>query len=464
MAVQFKNVIFLKLIAVGFLMFLFMIPTGMINGLINERASRSEQAINEVSSKWGNKQTIVGPILTVPYKKVVETEDKKIIETIKYIHFLPKTLSVNGDVNSEMLNRGIYEVVVYKTKLSFRGEFSQPDFAPYQINDSEIIWDDATVSIGIPDVRGISENININWDGNAINARPGLEPGLYIGQDTYAIFDPREGAPTKIPTSAAGSGSGVNIPAALNKDAAKKYTFSFDLNLNGSRELNFVPVAAENNVELASLWPSPSFVGAFLPDQREVNNDGFKAKWRVLEYNRSLPQSWLGDNTQDFMSSTFGVGLIVPVDEYQKNTRSIKYAIMLIALTFLIFFFAEAMNRIKVHPIQYILVGLAIVLFFTLLLSISEYLGFNSAFLISAFATIMMVTLYSSHIFKNKRLILLQGGILTLIYAFIFTIIQLEDYALLVGSIGLFIILAIVMFISRKINWYEMGSRNDKAV
>ncbi len=458
MSNQIKNNVFLKLIAIGFLMLVFMIPTGMIKNLVNEREWRNEDAVVEVSSKWGNKQTIVGPILTVPYKKLVESKDEKIIEVIKYAHFLPDTLNISGDLESEILSRGIYDVVVYNTNLSFGGKFSQPSFDEFNIDSADVMWGDAIVSIGIPDVRGINENIKISWDDETLDAKPGLGVNIYLGGENINRYNPGKLVMIEEPMLKTG-GSGVNTRVVLGNDALKKYVFSFDISLNGSQDLNFVPIGKETNLELRSSWKSPSFMGSFLPDERALSDEGFTASWKILEYNRSLPQQWLGDNTQDFNSSKFGVNLFVPVDEYQKNTRSIKYASMLIALTFLIFFFAEAMNKIKVHPIQYILVGLAIVLFFSLLLSLSEHMSFNIAYLISAHVTAIMITVYSKHILKNRRLTLLQGGILGLVYLFIFTIIQLEDYALLVGSIGLFVILAIVMYISRKINWYDLGSK-----
>ncbi|MDA3840321.1 MAG: cell envelope integrity protein CreD [Patescibacteria group bacterium] len=459
MSIQIKSNVFLKLIAIGFLMLLFMIPTGMIKNLINEREWRSEEAIVEVSSKWGNKQTLIGPILTVPYKKLVETEDDKLIETIKYAHFLPDTLDISGDINSEMLNRGIYDVVVYETGLAFKGEFSQPSFDELKIKPEDVIWEDALISVGIPDVRGINENIDILWNEKKLDAKPGLGVNIYLGGNTIDQFDPRKPV-SMIETAVNNNGSGINAKVPLGADVFEKYKFSFAISLNGSQDLNFVPLGTETNVALTSSWQSPSFIGSFLPDERTVGEDGFTANWKILEYNRSIPQGWIGDNIQDFSSSKFGVNMFVPVDEYQKNTRSIKYAIMLIALTFLIFFFAEAMNKIKVHPIQYILVGLAIVLFFSLLLSLSEHTSFNYAYLISATITAIMITVYSKHIFKNNRLTILQGGILLIVYLFMYTIIQLEDYALLVGSIGLFVILAIVMYISRKINWYELGAKD----
>jgi inner membrane protein len=450
-----KNFIIFKIFAIGFLTLLLLIPTAMISSLVNEREQRRNEAINEIDAKWGNKQTVVGPILTLPYKKIVQ-QDGKAVEQLEYAHFLPDSLSIKGAIAPEMRQRGIYQVAVYNSNLKFQGAFSQPNLKDLNIAPEAVLWNDALVSVGIPDMRGIKDNIAITWNGKETDAKPGLGSDMAFG-----AFDSRVAGNEMIeksPTSA-GLNSGVNAKVALNPANTGAIAYSFDLNLNGSEGLDFVPLGGETVAELTSVWKDPNFGGAFLPDEREINQDGFRAKWKVLQLNRNFPQSWLGSSNQEMLSSAFGVNLLIPVDEYQKNSRSIKYAILFIALTFLIFFFSEVMNKNRIHPMQYLLVGLALVLFFSLLLSLSEHLSFNSAYLISSLATISMVTLYSRHIFKSSRMSLLQAGIMIIVYGFIFAILQLQDYSLLVGSIGLFVILAIVMFISRRIDWYEIADR-----
>lgn len=210
-------------------------------------------------------------------------------------------------------------------------------------------------------------------------------------------------------------------------------------------------------MQIASSWHNPSFSGAFLPDEREINDDGFSSTWEVLHLNRSYPQSFCG-SIQDINKSAFGVDLIVPIDEYQKSMRSAKYAVMFIALTFLIFFFAQILNNVRVHPIQFIIVGLSLCVFYTLLIAFSEQIPFGWSYLISAMSIVGLITLYAGSIFKNRNLMLIIGAILTLLYLFIYSIIQMEDYALLMGSIGLFVVLAITMYLSRKIDWYNINA------
>ena len=233
--------------------------------------------------------------------------------------------------------------------------------------------------------------------------------------------------------------------------------FNFNVKLKGSEYINFVPVGKVTDIELSSDWNNPSFDGPFLPDSREIDDDGFTAHWNVLHLNRNYPQAWIGAQHK-VKDSAFGVNLLIPVDSYQKSERSIKYAILFIGLTFLVFFFIEIINKKRVHPIQYILVGLALCLFYTLLLSISEHTSFNIAYGISTLLTIGLISTYTKTVLKSNALTGLMGGILIILYLFIFIIIQLQDYALLMGSIGLFIILGLVMYFSRKIDWYQINN------
>lgn len=456
----------IKLLAIGFIMLILLIPKSMISSLVRERATRRDSAISEVSYKWGNPQTLTGPVLSIPYKKystIKKDGKEEKTEEISYAYFLPTDLNIGGAVEPETLKRGIYEVVVYKGLLDFKGEFKRPDFSKWDIKDEDVLWDKAIVSIGIPDTRGINENIKIDWNGKEFSTAPGTKMGVVL--DPRAVMDYSSGyddfgiMPSEITQNTGGNISGVSAEIPLKKEQGK-YEYSFKINLNGSNSLNFSPLGTQTSVELTSVWQNPSFDGAFLPDERNISKDGFSAKWKVLELNRNFPQSWLGSLNTNISEFDFGVKLLIPVDEYQKTDRSVKYAILLIALTFLIFFFVEVINKIKIHPIQYILVGLAILLFFTLLLAFTEYFNFNIAYVISSFATLLMIFLYSKSVLKKTRLAVLGTGILAAIYIFIFTIIQLQDYSLLVGSIGLFIILASVMYVSRKIDWYADGDRD----
>jgi len=404
----------------------------MIRRLIQERNSLRNSAISEVSYKWGNPQTVAGPILTIPYKTYYK-KDKEIIEEIQYASFLPEDLQIKGTILPEERKRGIYKVVVYNTNMDVTGTFSKPDFSDWKILDKNILWDQASISIRIPDMRGIKDAIIVNWNNKDYEVNPGINyQTIYTGVSSF-----------------------VNI-----SDEAK-YKFAFNLNLNGSEYLHFVPLGKQTNINIKSNWSNPSFDGAFLPNNHTITEKGFEANWKVLHLNRSFPQQWIGDS-YEVNSSSFGVKLLLPVDHYQKSERSVKYAIMFISLTFLIFFFTEILNKKRIHPIQYLLVGLGLSIFYTLLVSLSEHFSFNLAYLIASSSIITLITAYSHSMLKNVRLTSIVALVLIILYAFLFIILQLQDYSLLLGSVGLFLTLAIVMYLSRKVNWYSnLNNGND---
>lgn len=424
-----------KLISMAILILLLLIPTSMVESLITEREYRRSDTIYEISNTWGNAQTLTGAVVTVPYLTYFTNEQKEVVSQVEYAHFLPENLQFEGEIFPEKRYRALYEVVVYVAELAVKGNFGQIDFSEWNIRAEDVLWDKAFLSIGITDMRGIQEKIMLQWQDSTFSLNPGIETSDVIK-----------------------SGVSVKVPFA---ETSGDIDFSYKLKLNGSRDLYFVPLGEENMVNIKSTWADPSFVGSFLPDEKNISPAGFDANWRVLHLNRNYPQSWKGPAFQ-VEASAFGVNLLVPVDHYQKSTRSAKYAVMFIALTFLIFFFVEILNRKRIHPIQYILVGLAICLFYTLLVALSEHISFNLAYLVSAVATIALITLYVSSVFKSQKLTALCSLVLIILYGFLFTLLQLQDYALLLGSIGLFITLSIVMYLSRNIDWYNFINKTEE--
>ncbi|MDZ7933921.1 MAG: cell envelope integrity protein CreD [Emticicia sp.] len=445
-----RNAALIKGFFIGFLIFLLLIPTFMIQSLISEREGRKSEVIQEVSSKWGNSQQLIGPILRIPYYEIVRieklnTNGKKEVEqskSLEYAYFLPNQLVINGLVNPEKRSRGIYEIVVYNSKATFDGDFTNISLEQFKVLPENILWKDATVLFTLSDFRGITDDIELSWNGNKTFYSSGAK--LPFGRESNIAL------------------SGISTPVQINDEGKGKYIFHFESNLKGSESLNIVPVGKTTRVVLNSNWQNPSFVGAFLPDKRVVNEKGFSASWKVLDLNRDFPQQWTGNAPETLTQSSFGVNLITPNDNYQQSSRSVKYAILIIALIFLAFFFIEILNNKRVHPFNYILIGFALCIFYTLLLSISEFLTFNISYLIATFLTIGLVFLYSRSIFQNTRLSGLVALVMLTLYGFIFVIIQLEDTALLIGSIGLFIILSIMMYISRRIDWQNVGLKTIK--
>lgn len=427
-----KQSVGLKLTTITILMLLLLIPSSMINSIISERESLNKSVLYEVSSKWANEQQVNGPILAIPLLYEYHNKENEILQQIKHLYILPDALNINGTIEPKTLKRGIYEVVVYRSKLIVSGNFDL-NAKIDQSGLKEIQFDKAFISIGISDLRGIEDQILLEWGNEKLQVQPG----------------------SRLPEMIQ-SGVSIDVPK-LAEDFTNKVNFSFALNLQGSQNLSFIPVGGTTEVQLKSTWTSPSFNGNFIPKTREITNEGFTANWKALLLNRNYPQSWIDNNMNTRMQeSGFGVDLIMPLDDYQKATRSAKYAAMTISLIFLVFFLVEILNGKKIHPFQYTLVGLALCLFYVLLISISEHSNFNIAYLISAGVSSLLISLYSTSVFKSVKF----TGILTTtilgIYTFLFVTLQLADYALLMGSIGLTVILAITMYFTRNINWYKL--------
>jgi len=433
-----KNAVLIKVAAIAFLTLVLLIPMSLIMSLVMERQTRQNEATNEISSKWGYQQKVTGPILTIPYQTYDLDKDQKRVNINKHFsYFLPESLIVNGKLNPEVRKRGIFEIAVYTSNIELTGSFKTPQIEISEKN-YEIDWKGAFITLGISDLKGISDIIKFKWN----NSDMVCEPGVRIN----GIVE-----------------SGVTINYPLQTDLKPEYQFSIGLSLNGSKGISFIPVGKETKVSLASTWNNPSFDGSFLPEKRNVTKVGFTADWKILELNRNFPQKW-DDAEVNFQNSEFGVSLLIPVETYQITERSMKYAVLFIALTFVTFFFVEIMRKLKVHAIQYVLVGFGLCLFYLLLLSLSEQIGFGPAYIVASVGIIAMIVSYAKSIFKNNKLTLILASILVLLYGFLYILLQLQDYALLMGSLGLFIILASVMYMSRKIDWYSigLGNKNDE--
>jgi inner membrane protein len=432
----------LRVAIIAILALLLLIPLNMVEGLIREREWRKQSAQQEVSESWGGEQTLTGPVISVPYETVMRVDagdgsGRSELKTVtQYARFLPESLDIGVELLPEKRHRGIYDVVVYRARIALTGHFKGLAANDLGVND-KLRWAHAQVAVGVSDLRSIREQVHMR-----IGARDlAFEPG---------------------PASTDILGTAVSAPLPLNEaQRTEDLPFSMEVMVNGSMRLRMVPVGRVTRARMASAWPDPSFQGAFLPDSSEISAKGFTASWTVLHLNRPYPQQFLGDWAWQLAESGFGVDLMLPVDEYQKSTRAAKYGFMLIALVFLVFFFVEVLQRLRIHPIQYLLVGLALCIFYTLLIALGEHIGFGRAYVVSAAAVIGLVVFYAASVFRMPRATRLLAMVLVLVYGFVFTIIHQEGYALLMGSIGLFIVLAVVMVLSRHIDWYNV--RNDRA-
>ncbi|WP_299610202.1 cell envelope integrity protein CreD [uncultured Aquimarina sp.] len=436
-----KTSVTIRMLMVGILILVLLIPLSYIKLLIQERAERQQEVIREINQKWGNEVILYGLILKIPYQihnpqKLWNEETKSyIVEdkiTIKNAYILPNTLNIDSDVDvdSENLKRGIYKSAVFTADMDIQGAFTTPDFETKDIDQEDILWNKATIVLNSTNLKGIKSNLQVQL---------GLE--TYSLRSRYSQNNHTNTLETKFLKE-----------TSLPKE--KTINFTINLKINGSENLQFIPVGRETNVVMKSNWGSPSFNGAHLPDSktRTLGPDGFKVNWNVMETNREFEQEFYGELPQ-LSSAAFGVELLIPVDDYQKSERTAKYGYLVIALTFLVFFLIQTISKINIHPFQYLMIGLALTMFYTLLISISEHSSFLYAYLIAGTSVILLISVYSKAILRSLKFMGLISTSLIALYAFIFVIIQLEDYALLVGSIGLFLILGTIMMVSRKIEW-----------
>lgn len=419
----------IKMVVVSALALILLIPTLWIQDIIKERIKLKEKIDDELSEQWGKRQTISGPVLNVPIVYFQpKNNEEGFVERKTIVHLLPETLIINASIDPQVRKRGIYKIPVYQNHISLKGTFTNLNVEKIGIEPAKILWDEAYFTLGISDLRGIKDSVSLKF--NALNAK--AEPGV-ADDDLFS--------------------SGITIKTDSLTGIEPVY-FEIDFILNGSTGFWVEALGKTTEVKMNSTWANPSFVGSFLPMEREVNKNGFTAKWIVTHLNRNFSQQWAGKKF-DTTGAQLGVSLLLPVDHYQKSTRSVKYAILFIALNFIVFLFIEIRNKKRIHPFQYSLVAFALLLFYTLLTSLGEQIGFNSAYAISALAITGLISWYSYSIIENLKaattIALLQIGL----YIFLFTILQLQDYALLMGSIGLFVILGIIMRSSQKIKWYN---------
>lgn len=425
---QFLTSIYFKIGLVFLIFILLMIPKIMIEEIIEERKSLRDEAIQEVSEKWGNNQVIQAGLVTIPYiykKENITFEDTTYQEFKRTLHLLPTSLKINGEIIPKEKYRGIYRVPLYQTKMHIECRYDPIDLVELDLKDKTILWDKATFSTGVNDLTGVNENIEIVHG----NEKHKLKP-----------LDSKK-SPLK-----SGLQTPINFPGTSNN------TIVFDMSVNGSEQIEFAPLGQETEVTLSSKWNDPSFLGDFLPDSKEISSDGFTATWKIQEINRSIPQHWVNESV-DLGEANFGVSLFIPVDHYQKSMRSVKYAVLTIILTFCFFVFIEILQLRKLHIIQFVLVGLSLVLFYSLLVSLSEHISFDLSYWVAAGATIVLNVIYTIPTLKSTKLTIILGLTLSGLYGFVFFLLQLENYALLVGNIGLFIILSVIMLATRKIKW-----------
>ena len=427
-----------KMIMVGALTLFLLIPLALVQDLISERSQRKNEVVAEVTNSWGEDINFYGPILKVPYKEETETTyiDNKTKQTsvqkttsINYAYFFPEVLQNKTKVEKVSdIKRSLYNPIVFKADMTFKGSFENLSFEKLGIKKENVVWDKASVIIKTTNLKSIKSDLKINVNGSNYS----MESKTDEGDNVFGTLE----------------------TSKFNITDVSKIDFNFNMKYNGSNSVKFIPIGKTTSTSLDANWNSPSFIGNFAPNDttKAISKDAFHADWKILHINRAFAQQHTGI-IPHLKSYAYGVKLIETVDQYQQNERASKYGFLVIGLTFLIFFLIQTISKIGIHIFQYTMIGLALIMFYTLLISITEHSSFTIAYIIAACSVIIMLILYSISILKNIKFPLFIGTALTVLYSFIFVIIQLENYALLVGSIGLFLILGSVMYFSRKIDW-----------
>ncbi|HXB96056.1 MAG TPA: cell envelope integrity protein CreD [Puia sp.] len=430
---------FFKSGLVGALILLLLIPTAFIQNLVSERQQRQREAVAEIGSRWAGSQTVTGPVIGIPYYDSLSDNGTR--QRVKrWAYFLPDKLAIHSRIVPEKRYRGIYEVIVYTTEMNISAGYQTIPIGELGLSPADMLWKEATVFLDISDIQGLNEDVVMKVVTPGAVADVPMVSGLKTTEQWSNALS------AGLPDSLART--------ALEKSDAGRPALEFGttVRIKGSDNLLFVPVGKETKVSATSSWSSPSFTGSTLPDVRSIKDSGFAADWKVIGLHRKFPQQWK-QSSYELAPSAFGVNLIVPVDAYQQTTRSVKYAILVILLTFTAFLLIEWIYNLPIHALQYVLVGFALCIFYTLLLSLSEYLGFNTAYGLAAVATIGLIGWYVRSILQSGKIAAFITFLLVVQYGFIFILIQLQDYALLMGSIGLFVTLAVVMQASKKIKW-----------
>lgn len=423
-----------KLIALAILVIISFVASLFVLGVVQERESRQTDAIGKTSEQWSNSQLISGPVLTVPVESVVVTAAGEPMVNTSTLVLLPKELQYDAEIVSQVLTRGIYDIPVYTATVHGSGSFDLSAAEQTLTEGTKVLWHKAVVSVNISDTRGIVSTFDISWNDTSYQFMPASE---------FTLLDE----------------SGVHAVVSVDP-TQPKHSFDFVMPLKGSEKVMFLPLGENTKLSMSSDWVAPSFQGAFLPTERSLTADGFSAEWEVASYGKNLPQSWVSGesvvNEELLLSKSFGVSLFEEVGFYTMVDRSAKYAILFICLTFLTFFLYEVLSGLRIHPVQYLLVGFALALFYLLLLSFSEVIGFLPAYFTSVLATTTLVTGYSFSVLHAKGRAFSITALLLTLYTYLYILLQLESLSLLFGSVLLFAVLAITMYITRNLDWYSL--------
>jgi inner membrane protein len=444
---------YVKIAILGLLVAASLLPLQSIRGLILERQETSIAAEEDIVGSWGGEQRIVGPVLVVPLtmgptNRDVTSSDMDTGITyaddgggskIDRLFITPESLSIDVELRPQVRRRGIYETLLYTAEATISGAFAPPDLEALGIGDNgRWQWDEARIEVYVFDNRGIIDASNLDWNGVLLPFQAGKSENSELV---------------------------ASLPPLAFAQATRPLSFSFKLDLKGSRSFGFTPLGGKTAATIRSPWPHPSFYGGFPPIETSVTDDGFEARWELSRFERELKRAWLGnDDTIErirLRTTIRGalVALIDPVDHYLKSERSVKYGILFVILVSSVLFVFEIVSGARVHPIQYGMVAAALCLFFLLLLSLSEAIGFDAGYLVAAGLTVALLSFYIAGVLRSRRRGAALAGLLAVVYGYMYLTLRSEDHALLLGSVLLFGVLAGAMIVTRRLDWYAVGAR-----
>jgi len=433
--------------AIAVLGVLLLIALGEIRGVIGERQARQTQVEANIAATAAGVQTLTGPVLVVPYSERIasveadpEGKPRTVTRTVqRQAVFTPETLDIDGEAQVTPRRRGLYQALLYLFKGRATARFQVPANLGIDPATRDITPGRAHLSLGLTDVRGLQAPPVLRWDGRVLAAQQG----------------------SGLNTLAAGVRAEVG-PLAL--DQARQYDLAMEIDLVGMNSLSFAPVGQSTIVKLASDWAHPSSIGRFLPRAKTPSEGYFPASWSVSHLSTNAAAALRIDaSPQGTPADTFGVAFIEPVNIYTQSERAVKYGVLFIALTFAAFLLFELLKSLRIHPLQYGFVGLALTLFFLLLVSLSEHIAFAAAYAASATACVALITYYVAHVLRGWNRALFFGAQLAALYAALYGLLRSEDNALVMGSLLLFGLLAAVMVVTRKVDWHALTARSAEA-
>jgi inner membrane protein len=413
--------------AIGVLVLLLQIPLVLITSLVQERQMRRDEVAAEIGEKWGRGQVVSGPWIEVPYEVDYEGYSESRVH-----RFLPHELSVDGEIDVQLRSRGIFSVPVYTSDLAVEGSFVVPEIE----GASRVWWERARLLVAVDDPSSIQGSSTLVWDGDEHEFEP------------------------------AGSTPGIEVAAPLTGQGAE-HQFSFALQLDGSGLLSIVPVGEKSTIQLSSSWPHPSFQGSWLPDEHDISASGFTARWSVSALSRGFPTQWTQEASemqQRLRQAAVGVQLGSSVDHYVMSARSTRYAILFFAAVFGVLWVLELRGGFRLHPIHYLLTGAALCSFHLLIVAFSEHLGFSVAYGLAAGMVTLLLIYYAHGALCSAMGAASVGGTCMGIYSYLYVCLANEDHALLFGAIGVFVGIAAVMVLTRRLAYVAPASTDLSAV